>query len=169
MACKNSLKIYLEKYFFSSRAAASLLARLPKPAQHPPRIPAFASAQLDRRGPVLPRAVFSSRAPRPTASGTPRRVASACRRRRPGGVPWPPRACALPIFKPPQLRFSLHSSFPLPRCLSASPRTELCSRRHRHRSPTGKIGRRWSTIARNRAHVAPPRSPTPSARCRVIV
>ena len=59
--------------------------------------------------------------------------------------------------------------FPLPRCISPSPRTELCSRRPRHRSPVGEIGRRWSTIARNRAHVAPPRSPTTGARCRVTV
>ena len=48
----------------------------------------------------------------------PRRVASACRRRRPGGVPWPPRARASPVFKPQQLRFSQDSPFFLSHAVS---------------------------------------------------
>ena len=52
--------------------------------------------------------------------------------------------------------------FPLPRCISPSPRP-------RHRSSAGEIGRRWSTVTHNRAHITPPRSLTPGARCRVII
>ena len=59
--------------------------------------------------------------------------------------------------------------FPLPCYISPSSRTELCSRRPRHRSSAGEIGHRWSTVAHNRAHITPPRSPTPGARCRVTV
>ena len=92
MAFKNSLKILFGKGFFPpSRAAASLLARLPKPAHQ-----AFHSAArlaLARPSPVPcqpglpPRAGPSSarravrRATLPTASGDARRVAATCRGR----------------------------------------------------------------------------------------
>ena len=89
MAFKNSLKIYLEKKDFSpSRAATSLLARLPKPAQRASEAPRRFSPP--RLGPAQ-RAGSFSRAPRPsprrapTASGRSRRVATMRRRRPPRG------------------------------------------------------------------------------------
>ena len=146
-----------------SRAAASLLAHQPKPAQRSTPRRDFASAQPTSRAIfLLPPARVRVR---------PRQACRAAWRAHAGDAGrvafrGPRKQARLAVFKPPQLRFSLCFSFPLPRCLSASPRTELRLRRHSHRSPAGKIGRRCSTIARNRAHIAPPRSPAPGARCR---
>ena len=146
-----------------SRAAASLLARQPKPAQRSTPRRAFASAQpTSRAGFLLPPRAYASDRVRHAAPRGERTPAT------PAG--WRPVAPASKRASP----FSSHRSsaspyashFSLPHCLSALPRTELCSRCHRHRSPTGKIGRRCSTIARNRAHIAPPRSPAPGAHCR---
>ena len=145
-------------------AAASLLARQPKPAQQSsprPRL-RLGPAHLARCLPSPPARAYASDRVRHAAPRGERMPVT------PAG--WRPVAPASKRASP----FSSHRSsaspntshFPLPRYVSASPRTELCSRRHRHRSPAGKIGRRWSTIARNRAHVAPPRSPAPGARCR---
>ena len=96
MAFKNSLKIIFGKGFFSpSRAAASLLARLPKPAQRASE-PARARRPTSRAGLLTPsRTALASAQPAPfpcsprahasTAAENFRRVATTCRRRPPRG------------------------------------------------------------------------------------
>ena len=80
-----------------------------------------------------------------------------------GWRPVAPASTRLTHFQAPAAPlFPAFPIFPLPRCISPSPRP-------RHRSSADEIGHRWSTIARNRVHVTPPRSPTPGARCRVTV
>ena len=113
---------------------------------NPPRARAFASAQptralssfspahayvSDRVSHVGPR---GERMPATPAGWRP--VAPASTRLAYFQAPAAPLLPAFPIF-------------PLPRCISPSPRTELCSRRPRHRSSAGEIGRRWSTVAHN--------------------
>ena len=120
-----------------SRAVASLLARQPKPAQRSTPRRAFASAPpTSRAGFLLPSRAYASDRVRHAAPRGQRMSATP--------VGWRPVAPASKRASP----FSSHRSsaspcashFSLPRCLSASPRTELRSRRHRHRSPAGKIG-----------------------------
>ena len=91
MACKNSLKLYLEKYFFSSRAAASLLAHgRSRPSEAPARAsPRLASAQPSALAPSPARRA-RRRATPPTASGLARRVAPPVD----GGLTPRPRAAA---------------------------------------------------------------------------
>ena len=85
------MKIEFEKWFLSFHGPPPHFwpASRSRP-NDPPR-----AAPLPRPSPPCALASFFPRArTRPTASGTPRRVASACRRRRPSGVPWPPQASA---------------------------------------------------------------------------
>ena len=171
MVFKNSLKILFGKGFFLlCGPCASFLARLSKPAW-PASPPAARLALLPRR-PTSPR-------PSPPARCLllPRAAPDRVRHAAPRGERMPATPAGWCPMAPASKRaspFSSHRSsaspcaphFSLLCCLSASPRTELRSRRHRHRSPAGKICRRCSTIALNRAHIALPRSPTPSAHCK---
>ena len=86
--------------------------------------------------PSPPRALssFSLRArTRPTASGTPCHVASACRRRRPGGVPWNPQASAPRCFQAtaapllPALLIFLSRAASLPRPAPSSARAAIAT------------------------------------------
>ena len=119
-----------------SRAAASLLARQPKPAHAPPRRAPrlrLGAAQLVRlaylrAGPLTrpasaPRRACSH-APRPTVSGRAHRVAAMRQRRMPHDSPGLPRPPLARLHLLPPLRSPLHSPA-LPLCFA---RTELCSR-----------------------------------------
>ena len=139
----------------------------------PHRARAFASAQLARHGPAHARALSSFSSARADMSDRVRHAAPRGERMPATSAGWRPVAPAstrLAHFQAPAAPLlPAFPIFPLPRCISPSPRIELCSRRPRHRSSAGEIGRRRSTVARNCTHVTPPRSPTPGARCRVTV
>jgi hypothetical protein len=97
---------------------------------------------------------------RPRSSAQ-RRVAAACRQRRPSSARWPLSRTRSPVFKPTV------APPPSPFALSLSRFEEKPERllplATASRSPAGDIRRRRSTDARNKEHTAPPRSPTPRA------
>ena len=157
MACKNSLKIYLEKDFFSFAGRCLASSPRPKPAQ-----PASLGLAQRRAAPGLPpRACpLTRRAARPTAAELARRVAAMRRRRRRASQPACARAHAPAYSCQSRCARSLTPALLL---LSASTaRTRSASRRAT--APTGEIRRGSSTSASNHAPAAPPRSPSSRAR-----
>ena len=118
------LKIFIFS-FVGRRLAFGPAAQAARPASAPAaRSPAFASAQLARRGPVH-RALPSPLARR----ARPRQARRAAWRAHTGDAGrvasrGPRKQACLAVFKPPQLRFSQHFSF-------SSPALRLCLAPHR--------------------------------------
>ena len=165
MACRNSLKIYLENTFSPYRAAASLLAR----NRSRPSAPAnFSPAPLQPTSPrpsparwlLLPRAAPVA-APRPdrvrtlSPRGDHASASPAARQPRPAHVP----------TRPPTPAGAGALAHSRPRCLPSppEPRAPSSAPRRAH-APAGAIRRGSSTSAGNRAPAAPPRPPSSRAR-----
>ena len=132
----------------------------PSPRPSPTRAPG-----LPLRWPAHP--AYLSAVPRLFPRATPDRVRARSPRGRHAPAmhatrqprPASPSTCSPSSAAPTALPTSLSRAASL-----LCPHRALLLRRHRYRSPAGKIGRWCSTIARNQAHIAPPRSSTPGAR-----
>ena len=164
MAFKNSLKIYLEKGFFSF--AGRRLASGP-PAEAGParqRSPALLQPTSPRPSParwlLLPRAAPVA-APRPdrvrTLSSRGDHASASPDARQPRPAPAPTR--------PPSTAAASALAHSRPRCLPSppEPRAPSSAPRRAH-APAGAIRRSSSTSAGNRAPAAPPRPPSSRAR-----
>ena len=165
MAFKNPLKIQMKKVFPPSRAAASLLARLPKPAQ--PASPA--------RAPRLARP-----SPAPCRAGLPPRAYPLTRRaaRPDHGRDLPPRGDHVPASpaarqprpdpaptRPPSPAGARALAHSRPRCLSSPPELRAsCSAARRAHAPAGAIRRGFLTSTGNHAPATPPHPPSSGAR-----
>ena len=169
MAFKNSLKIYLEKGFFSF--AGRRLASGP-PAEAGParqRSPRAAPAHLAS---AQPSALAPSPARRARRRATPRPRQDALAAWRPC-VGVARRAAATTCARAHASAFNCRSqcarSLPpaLPSFSSRAESLKLCPRRAH--APAGVIHRRCSSTASNQEPAAPPRSPAPGARgCAVV-
>ena len=148
MACKNSLKIYLEKDFFSFAGRRLTFGPRSKSAQPASR------ARLASLGPA------QRRAARPTAAELARRVAAMRRRRRRASQPACACAHALAYTCRSQCTRWLIPALPL--LFARAERPNSASRRAH--APVGEFRRGSSTSASKHAPAAPPRSPSSRAR-----
>ena len=164
MAFKNSLKIYLEKGFFSfagRRLASGPPAEAGPARQRSPRAaPAhLASAQPSALAPSPARRARHRATPRPRqdalAAWRPCVGVVAARQPRPAPAP----------TRPPSTAAASALAHSRPRCLPSppEPRAPSSAPRRAH-APAGAIRRGSSTSAGNRAPAAPPRPPSSRAR-----
>ncbi|XP_066373641.1 predicted GPI-anchored protein 58 [Miscanthus floridulus] len=160
----------VEPIFSPSRAAASLLARLPKPAQRASE-PARARRPTSRAGLLTPsRAALASAQPRavPLLAARPRADRGRELPPRGGHVPASPaarqpRSDPAPT-RPPSPAGARALAHSRPRCLSSppEPRASRSAARCAH-APAGAIRRSFLTSTGNHAPATPPRPPSSRA------